>query len=524
MTAPSTLLLLLTSSPSVASLGFRTPFQFHHQSVVSTKASNLVSNRPFRHPQFRVRGLFLSTKVDTIPSFHLHSQVTLGLPASSRLQPRRKLAKVAPPGAILLGHPKRFMSRIDNSDTGETDGEGLSAKEQPAKAILSNCKTFQGKVVPLGKSAGLTVRRILPYYQQRSVGPFVFLDHFQPEPSGDKEGSKAAQAAMDVGPHPHIGLATLSYLYQGSILHRDSTGAERLIVPEEVNFMVSGRGVVHSERGRAHDIQTYINKQGKEALGSGITSNDTLFDKQHGLQFWMALSKEGEDVPPSFHHGKGVPIELGLKSKTQASPSMSTFAMLVVGALNGIVQHSIPIDPNLDRVFCADVHLSQEGDSFDIIELRTTSSSHSHILELGLYLVSGSLEFVPNSECIADGRNGNSGTQVDNGCDDDANTKNKLDAAGTMTVYKMTLTNPNDRTLLGQIRSLSPDTRVAVLGGTPLPEQRHMRWNFVSTDLTKIDQASVAWSKLDRSMFPPVVNEDNLDSIPMPQRNSKANS
>ena len=522
MTVPSTLLLLLTASPSVASLGIRTSLLFHRQSLLSTRASKLISNRSFRHPHSlsstTVRGLFSSTKVDTILSFHSHSETTLGLPTSPRLQPRRPLANAAPAGAILLGHSKRFMSRIDNNDTEDMEREGV-----PAKAILSNYKTFQGKVVPLGKSAGLTVRRILPYYQQRSVGPFVFLDHFQPEMSEDKEGRKDAQAAIDVGPHPHIGLATLSYLYQGSILHRDSTGAERLIVPKEVNFMVSGRGVVHSERGTAHDIQTYINKQGKEALVSGTTSSDSFFEKQHGLQFWMALSKEGEDVPPSFHHGKGIPIELGLKSKPKASSSMPTFAMLVVGTLNGIAQQSIPIDPNLDRVFCADVNLSQKGDSFDIIELRTTSSPNSHILELGLYLVSGSFEFVPNNECISDGRDGNPSIQDDNGCDDDKNTKTILDAAGTMTVYTMTLTNPNDSALLGQIRALSPDTRVAVLGGTPLPEQRHMRWNFVSTDLKKIDQASIAWSKLDRTMFPPVVNEDNLDSIPMPQRNTKAN-
>ena len=88
---------------------------------------------------------------------------------------------------------------------------------------------------------GMTVRRILPAIEARSVGPFVFLDHIGPVTFAPGEG-------MDVRPHPHIGLATVTYLYAGEILHRDSLGYVQPIRPGDVNWMTAGRGIVHSER------------------------------------------------------------------------------------------------------------------------------------------------------------------------------------------------------------------------------------------------------------------------------------
>jgi redox-sensitive bicupin YhaK (pirin superfamily) len=120
-----------------------------------------------------------------------------------------------------------------------------------------------------------TVGRVLPAPKRRSVGPFVFLDHMGPMaiPPG---------AGFDVKPHPHIGLATVTYLFEGEIVHRDSLGSEQAIRPGAINWMIAGRGIVHSER--ASD----------EARRAG--------SRVHGLQFWTALPAALEESAPSFAH------------------------------------------------------------------------------------------------------------------------------------------------------------------------------------------------------------------------------
>lgn len=126
------------------------------------------------------------------------------------------------------------------------------------------------------KDIGIPVRRILPWMKKRMVGPFIFLDHMGPVLL------KAPNDHVDVRPHPHIGLSTLTYLFEGSLLHRDSLGVTQLILPGEVNWMTAGKGISHSER------------ESTEAR-----KNDRMI---HGLQFWVALPKADEDVEPSFHH------------------------------------------------------------------------------------------------------------------------------------------------------------------------------------------------------------------------------
>jgi redox-sensitive bicupin YhaK (pirin superfamily) len=122
---------------------------------------------------------------------------------------------------------------------------------------------------------GFLVRRLLPAAQHRSVGPFIFFDHFGP-------GEELPGANHDVRPHPHIGLATVTYLFDGAMMHRDSLGTEQLIEPGAINWMTSGRGIVHSERKPDHLSDTpYVN---------------------HGLQLWTALPLEQEEVDPSFSH------------------------------------------------------------------------------------------------------------------------------------------------------------------------------------------------------------------------------
>ena len=122
---------------------------------------------------------------------------------------------------------------------------------------------------------GFVVRRLLPFRLRRQVGPFVFFDHFGPV-------DLAAGRGMDVRPHPHIGLATLTYLYEGAIRHRDSLGSDQVIRPGDVNWMTAGRGIVHSERTPAEE----------RAAGHRL----------HGVQTWLALPLASEDAEPEFLH------------------------------------------------------------------------------------------------------------------------------------------------------------------------------------------------------------------------------
>ncbi|NKE65873.1 pirin family protein [Ramlibacter sp. RBP-2] len=122
---------------------------------------------------------------------------------------------------------------------------------------------------------GFLVRRLLPAARRRSVGPFIFFDHFGP-------AVEVPGVDHDVRPHPHIGLATVTYLFEGAMMHRDSLGTEQLIEPGAINWMTAGRGIVHSERRPPHLMgQRYVN---------------------HGLQLWTALPREHEDDEPAFSH------------------------------------------------------------------------------------------------------------------------------------------------------------------------------------------------------------------------------
>ncbi len=119
------------------------------------------------------------------------------------------------------------------------------------------------------------VGRLLPFRTKRMVGPFIFIDHMGPKCMNEFEN-------MDVPPHPHIGLSTLTYLFEGSIMHRDSLGTEIEIKPGQVNWMTAGKGIVHSER-----TPEYLRHSDK---------------MMHGLQIWIALPKELETMDPLFYH------------------------------------------------------------------------------------------------------------------------------------------------------------------------------------------------------------------------------
>jgi len=123
---------------------------------------------------------------------------------------------------------------------------------------------------------GFEIGRVLPYTRRHMVGPFIFFDHIGPVtfPAGIPK-------SVDVRPHPHIGLATVTYLFAGEIMHRDSVGAQQAIQPNEVNWMIAGSGITHSERF-------------EKARAEG--------GPMHGIQAWVALPAEHEETAPSFGH------------------------------------------------------------------------------------------------------------------------------------------------------------------------------------------------------------------------------
>jgi len=164
------------------------------------------------------------------------------------------------------------------------------------------------------------VRRLLPSADRRAVGPFVFFDHFGPI-------DVAPESNFDVRPHPHIGLATVTYLFDGAMMHRDSTGVVQRIEPGAVNWMTAGRGIVHSER-RPKDLasRTYRN---------------------HGLQLWVGLPEADEESAPSFQHATAASIpEVRLDGAT---------VRVAVGAAFGVASPVETRSPTVLLVFDFDV-------------------------------------------------------------------------------------------------------------------------------------------------------------------------
>jgi redox-sensitive bicupin YhaK (pirin superfamily) len=169
--------------------------------------------------------------------------------------------------------------------------------KDPAAGDAYACDAVAELIVPRTVDLGdVIVRRALPSSHSRMVGPFIFFDHFGP-------AEFRAGKGIDVRPHPHIGLATVTYLFDGEIVHRDSLGTAVTIKPGEVNWMTAGRGIVHSERTGA----------GRRTTGGPI----------HGLQMWVALPAAREEMAAGFAHhdvaefpvveesGKSVRVVLG---------------------------------------------------------------------------------------------------------------------------------------------------------------------------------------------------------------------
>ena len=189
---------------------------------------------------------------------------------------------------------------------------------------------------------GFTVRRALPSPKRRMVGPFIFLDHMGP-------AAFSGEQALDVRPHPHIGLATVTFLIEGEIMHRDSLGSEQAIRPGEVNWMTAGSGIVHSER----------TPQSQRASGGSL----------FGLQTWVALPKHLEETAPAFRHYGADAIPVGEDAGARLS--------LIAGSADGLRS---PVETLSDMIY-ADLVLAP-GARYRF------SAEH---VERAVYVVTGSL-------------------------------------------------------------------------------------------------------------------------------------
>lgn len=199
-------------------------------------------------------------------------------------------------------------------------------------------------VVPRSRDiGGFTVGRVLPAVGHRMVGPFIFFDQMGP-------GELLAGEGLDVRPHPHINLATVTYLFDGQIQHKDSLGSDVLIEPGAVNLMTAGRGIVHSER-------------------SSVTAR--LNDQRiFGIQSWLALPEKYEEVAPSFDHHSTLSLPVFQHD--------GVYARVIAGELEGLKS---PVTTYSDTLY-VDVRM-QAGARFQV-----PASTE----ERGVYLVEGSVE------------------------------------------------------------------------------------------------------------------------------------
>lgn len=274
---------------------------------------------------------------------------------------------------------------------------------------------------------GMEVGRILPFSERRMVGPYIFFDHMGPMdiPAG-------VDRRADVRPHPHIGLSTVTYLFSGEMMHRDSLGYEQAIRPGQVNWMTAGRGITHSERfehARAHG------------------------DHLHGIQAWVALPSDAEEVEPSFSHHS----EADLPQWSDGGVHGQLIAGTAYGLTAAVATHS----PQFY------VHLSMERGS--------TTEIPGGYSERAVYIASGSIEL--------------GGVTY---------------AAGNMLVLG---------SAPSWLRALEPSL-VMLLGGEPVGE-RFLYWNFVSSSKERLAQAAADWKagrmKLpdaDDTEFTPLPDDD----------------
>ena len=267
-------------------------------------------------------------------------------------------------------------------------------------------------IIPRARDiGGFDVRRALPSPKRQMVGPFIFFDQMGP-------AEFITDGGIDVRPHPHIGLGTVTYLYQGEFEHRDSIGTHQMIYPGEVNWMIAGRGVTHSER----------------------TSEETRAkrNKLFGIQTWIALPEDKEDIAPDFEHHK----EMALPVITDTGVTARLILGDAYGETSPVTMHS--------ETFYADVVLAA-GASFPLPD------NHE---DRGIYVTEGSIEVAGDTF-----------------------------PAGRMMVFR-----PGDSI---SAKAGPQGARLMVLGGATMNEKRYIWWNFVSSSKDKIEEAKEAWMAAD---------------------------
>ncbi|HET7806056.1 MAG TPA: pirin family protein [Pseudolabrys sp.] len=223
--------------------------------------------------------------------------------------------------------------------------------KDPAAGDAHQCDAISQVIVPRTVDLGdFAVRRALPSARTRMVGPFIFFDHFGPAEFHAGNG-------LDVRPHPHIGLATVTYLFDGEIMHRDSLGTAMAIKPGEVNWMTAGRGIVHSERTRPE----------RRVDGEPI----------HGLQMWVALPAAREEMEAGFAHhataefpvirenGKNVRVVVG--SLYGASSPVPTVHETIFGDVHLNAGTSLPLDADHEEraIYVIEGVVDISGDKFE---------------------------------------------------------------------------------------------------------------------------------------------------------------
>ena len=253
---------------------------------------------------------------------------------------------------------------------------------------------------------GFEVGRVLPFAKHRMVGPFVFFDHI-----GPIDFAPGFPRSVDVRPHPHIGLSTVTYLFAGEITHRDSVGSEVAIVPGEMNWMTAGRGITHSERF-------------ERLRRDGGTMN--------GIQAWVALPREDEEIEPSFsHHGPD-----DLPNFDDRGISARLIAGQAFGASAAVKTHS--------PMFYIHWRLAA----------GIKAPLPAEYPERAIYIAAGSV--------VVDGRE--------------------------FTQGQMVVFAPD----IPAVITATTDATVMALGGEPLGE-RFLEWNFVSSSKARLEQAKADW-------------------------------
>src|SRR5258708_16837358 len=294
---------------------------------------------------------------------------------------RRSLVADGPGNCYLLERSQierpmrdQFKRALAHRRASQEDSMSFFPGKDPAAGDKFQCDAIKALIVPRTADLGdgFTVRRALPSAQSRMVGPFVFFDHFGPTVFKSGNG-------LDVRTHPHIGLATVTYLFDGGIMHRDSLGTAIPIRPGAVNWMTAGRGIVHSERTDAP----------RRAKG----------DSLHGLQMWVALPAAQEEMAPAFAHnaveefpmvrdnGRTVRVVVG-SAYGARSPVKTTSETLFADA-HLTAGSSLPLDADHEEraIYLLDGEVDIAGDKFggdrllvfkpgDKITIRAMTDAH----------------------------------------------------------------------------------------------------------------------------------------------------